>query len=264
MVKYTSTSGIYLILNVKNNKIYIGQAEDIHVRQIEHFRDLGKKKHHNRHLQNAYNKYGEKSFKFQILEYCTIDKLDEREQHYLDIYIPKGICYNIAKDATAPMRGIKHTEESLEKMRTVQRSIPHIISPEQQKKMTEAAKESNKGREPSLAQRERFRLLNISRTGQKLSEEHRCNIGKGGIGRIPTEETRRKLSESNKGKKRSLETRRKISEKAKGREVSEETKQKLSLQRKGKPKSEAHKLKLSEAAKLRWKRQKENQITTTE
>ena len=264
MAQYTPKCGIYIILNTKNRMIYIGQAEDIRVRQLEHKRELNKSVHHNRYLQAAWNKYGESVFKFETLEYCTIEKLDEREQHYLDVYIPKGICYNIAKNATAPMRGIKHTEKSLEKMRQVQKSIPHPIPPEQLSRMLEAAKEANKGRSASPKQRERFRLLNISRTGQKLSEEHKRKIGESGIGRIPNEETRRKLSESQKGKIVSEETRKKISEAHKGMKVSDETRSKLSSQRKEKTLSNETKQKISDAKKKWWQDKKlETQADTT-
>lgn len=259
MSKYTPSPGIYIILNTKNGKIYIGQAEDIHARQVEHKRDLKKNRHHNQHLQHAWNKYGEKAFQFKTLERCSITELDSREQHYLDVYIPKGICYNIAVDATAPMRGLKHSPESLLKMSIVQKSIPHTISPEQRARMAVAQREANKDRIPTQKQREHFLKLNESRKGQKLSEEHRRKISEAGKGRIATEETRRKLSKANKGKTRNDETRRKLSEVAKNRPpTSDETRQKLSVAGKGRTHSEETKKKMSEAAKLRWQRQKEN------
>lgn len=97
-------SGIYVILNKKNGKVYIGQAVDFRRRWINHKAALRNNYHGNRHLQAAWNKYGEKPFKFQKLEYCAIEQLDEREQHYLDIYMSKGLCYNIAKDVKSPVQ----------------------------------------------------------------------------------------------------------------------------------------------------------------
>jgi len=259
MVKYTPTSGIYVILNTKNNKIYIGQAEDIRARQTEHKRDLKKNRHHNQHLQHAWNKYGEKVFQFKILERCSIAELNSREQHYLNVYIPKGICYNISVDATAPMRGLKHSPESLLKMSIVQKSIPHILDPEQRARMAVAQREANKDRIPTQKQREHFLQLNKSRKGQKLSEEHRRKISEAGKGRIVTEETRHKLSKVNKGKIRGDETRRKLSEVAKNRPpASDETRKKLSIAGKGRMHSEETKKRMSDAAKLRWQRQKKN------
>lgn len=113
------TSGIYVIANTKNGKVYIGQAQDFRHRWQDHRNNLRLNRHRNIHLQRAWNKDGEKAFRFKILEYCRIENLDEREQHFLNIYMPKGICYNIAVDVRASGRGLKRSPETLEKMRIV-------------------------------------------------------------------------------------------------------------------------------------------------
>lgn len=110
-----SVSGIYVILNTINHKIYLGQAQDIRKRWGEHRHTLKYNKHKNRHLQAAWNKYGAKAFEFKILEYCTIEQLDKREDHYLKTYMPKGICYNVIPQA-GTTRGMIYSEESRLKM----------------------------------------------------------------------------------------------------------------------------------------------------
>lgn len=45
---------IYKITNTRNNKVYIGQTESRWYR--------------NKHIQNAWNKYGEASFTFEVIE----------------------------------------------------------------------------------------------------------------------------------------------------------------------------------------------------
>lgn len=88
-------SGIYEIKNIINNKIYIGSAINLEKRKKEHFYDLRKNKHHNRYLQRSFNKYGENSFKFEVIEYIeNVDLLIAQEQHYIDKN--KDILYNIA------------------------------------------------------------------------------------------------------------------------------------------------------------------------
>ncbi len=76
---------IYLIKNKLNNKIYIGSAVDGKRRFYHHRFYLNKNSHHNIKLQNAWNKYGEENFVFEIIERLK-DKnnLIEREQYYLD------------------------------------------------------------------------------------------------------------------------------------------------------------------------------------
>lgn len=76
--------GIYCIENLSNDKKYIGQSNDIEKRWYQHRNDLNNNQHHNQHLQNAWNKYGEESFDFYVIENCEIELLDEREIYWID------------------------------------------------------------------------------------------------------------------------------------------------------------------------------------
>lgn len=60
--------GIYMIMNLINNKLYIGSTKNFRKRKNEHFNSLRKNKHYSSHLQNAWNKYGEKNFIFMEVE----------------------------------------------------------------------------------------------------------------------------------------------------------------------------------------------------
>lgn len=105
-------SGVYLITNTINGKLYVGSAADIVKRWQWHKRYLMLNKHHSILLQRSYNKYGEDAFDYAIVEECLPEKLLEIEQLWLDAsnsYNPeKG--YNIFPIAGSP-RGYKHTEE---------------------------------------------------------------------------------------------------------------------------------------------------------
>lgn len=103
--------GIYVLANTQSGNIYIGQSHNLRKRIQEHKAMLRGNYHPNQHLQHAWNKYGEKAFVFKVLELCDSDRLDEREQHYLDVYVPKGICYNISSDVKSPTRGKRLSEE---------------------------------------------------------------------------------------------------------------------------------------------------------
>ena len=61
-------SGIYKITNLKNNRIYIGESFDIEKRWEQHKTDLIKGNHINRGLQQDFNLYGKRYFKFEILQ----------------------------------------------------------------------------------------------------------------------------------------------------------------------------------------------------
>lgn len=125
MVK--NVSGIYQIKNIVNNTIYIGSAEFIRERWVNHLSLLKQGKHHSIHLQNSWNKYGKENFQISILEECSKNELIFKEQFYLnkllkaDQYILKKSKYfltkglNIKPVANPGFFG-KHSEQSILKM----------------------------------------------------------------------------------------------------------------------------------------------------
>ena len=116
---------IYRIRNVVNDKFYVGSTNDSHVRFQAHRRRLKQGKHQSPHLQAAWNKYGEDCFRFEIIE-----QLDEQEgllaaeQVWLDKHAGKSYCYNWATDASAPMRGRRHTPEVVELLKKAAQKVP--------------------------------------------------------------------------------------------------------------------------------------------
>jgi hypothetical protein len=110
-----NVTGIYLIHNNISNKSYIGSAVNIYKRIFgksswSHLRSLSKGRHHNPHLQSAYNKHGVSAFTFDVLEVCNKDKLIEREQFFLDTLLFAkdkkqfaNKAYNICPIAGSPL-----------------------------------------------------------------------------------------------------------------------------------------------------------------
>lgn len=91
--------GIYMIVNLENNHKYIGSSVNIKRRLEIHRANLRHNNHDNPHLQNAWNKYGEDNFVFNILEKCGKDVRFEREQYYVNIIKPEyNICTEIVQN----------------------------------------------------------------------------------------------------------------------------------------------------------------------
>ena len=94
--------GIYSIKNVSTGKRYVGSASITVTKRLQHhLAQLLKGVHKNQYLQNAWNKYGEDDFVFEVIENCAKEECLPREQFWLDYYQKEGPgVYNINKIAS--------------------------------------------------------------------------------------------------------------------------------------------------------------------
>jgi group I intron endonuclease len=86
---------LYEIKNKETDFRYIGCSKDYENRWVRHKRSLTAKAHHNPHLQNAWNKYGESSFEFSVIK-----ELDSEEFMFLEereLISNSNNLYNIAE-----------------------------------------------------------------------------------------------------------------------------------------------------------------------
>lgn len=179
---------IYAIINIIDDKLYVGQAADKDYRWREHRKQLRGFYHHNLYLQRAWSKYGEQNFIFVVLEVLDdVLKLNDRESHWARIL---NADYNIAL-AGQGMRGYKHTDEARQNMsKSHKGKIQH--SDEYKQKLSERMKGNswNKGRKQSPEWVEMMRGLH---TGKIVSTETRAKRSAAMKGRPLTEEHKQKL-----------------------------------------------------------------------
>lgn len=102
-------SGIYCIVNTDNQKKYVGSSKNIYQRLQKHRAYLRKNMHENKKLQNSWNKHGEDSFQYFILEFCSEEQLLEKEQFYIDTLRP---WYNLVLE----VKRLKFSKETRDKM----------------------------------------------------------------------------------------------------------------------------------------------------
>ena len=96
-VGLTSTvCGIYKITNIENQMTYVGQAVNIADRWKQHIkRGIGADTPTQNKLYPAMKKFGPENFTFEIIEKCSRDKLNEREDYWQEFYKAKEFGYSI-------------------------------------------------------------------------------------------------------------------------------------------------------------------------
>lgn len=99
------TQVIYKIINLVNDKFYVGSTINKKVRFRQHRKLLRGNRHHCKHLQAAWNKYGEEKFEFRVIEEVKMEmSLQEVEDKYLQAHVGKPYCYNSGYASQAPWR----------------------------------------------------------------------------------------------------------------------------------------------------------------
>jgi group I intron endonuclease len=97
---------IYKIINIQNQKFYVGSTTSFSERSHTHKKKLRSGKHHCAHLQAAWNKYGEENFVFVVVERLAHhSELQAAEDRWLEAWVGKPECYNVGTRSGAPMRG---------------------------------------------------------------------------------------------------------------------------------------------------------------
>ena len=189
-------SGIYIITNTINDKVYVGQAQDLYIRTKHHISD-----ERNPLLKKAFKKYGLDKFTINVLEKCEIEKLDDREQYWMDYYevTNRDKGYNICPIAGST-RGVKKSQEERKQMS--ERASQRIgdLNPFYGKEHSEETKEKIRKRKLNQKVSEETKLkLSQAHTGKKFSEERKMAISKGLKGKKRTKEHGKHISESKMG-----------------------------------------------------------------
>lgn len=151
--------GIYKITNPQG-KIYIGQSINIEERKLQYKHlssySLGRK------IYNSIKKYGWENHIHEIIEECPLDKLDERELYWGNIYNTlneSGLNLKLGEG-----RGVV-SEETKKKM---SESAKRIMTKEHRKKLSEA----KLGRKRSEEEKQTLRVP------KKSNKNYLNNVGK--------------------------------------------------------------------------------------
>ena len=154
------TSGIYMIRNNVNGKVYIGQSVCVEKRRVYHFARLKRGSHQNTHMQSSFNKHGESAFEFCLLFKTNKENLDMMERVWIRHYRSNdkafgynrdngGLSKNTVSDETKLLLSLKNTGKT----------IPDYV-------------------------REK---ISTTMTGYKRSDQHCANLSKALKGRRPSD-----------------------------------------------------------------------------
>lgn len=202
--------GVYMIKNKVNGKYYVGSSIDVESRWKQHIKGLTENTHSNKHLQNAWNKYGEFNFEFSVLEETDLQNLRKRETYYLKKLDCTKKGYNLIDDANFGL-GVSASKAVREKI----------------SKACSGSKNGNYGRKRTEEEIQRIRdkrwgegyvckeYVPIRKTPEELAKSRKVageKIRKAKLGTHLSESTKQKLSDYRKGKKWSPQMKKHFSE----------------------------------------------------
>ncbi len=179
---------IYKIVNLVNDKFYVGSTHNQRERFRTHRNKLRKGAHHCAHLQAAWLKYGEPKFAFRIVEEVPDGmSLQAAEDKWLAEHVGKLYCYNTGFRSGAPWRGApKETHPSFGR--------PKTDSERQQTSATLKAYYAE-----DYNNHPRVGTTHSDETKAKISASKKANPTRYWQGKERDEETRAKISSAQKG-----------------------------------------------------------------
>lgn len=115
-------TGIYKITNIKTGMFYIGRSKHIERRWEQHF-EKGYGAIHSGKFQHDIDVYGKEGFKFEVLEECDEELLDERERFYISklkpeyntVYEGHSVSPETRSKISKSLTGKKQSAETKEK-----------------------------------------------------------------------------------------------------------------------------------------------------
>jgi len=90
-------SGIYKITSIATGHYYYGSSKNLRARRGSHASALNCNSHQNKYMQNIYNKYRNRLWLYEVIEYVEPKRelLEVVEQNYIDKHIGRDLCMNL-------------------------------------------------------------------------------------------------------------------------------------------------------------------------
>lgn len=176
---------IYEIKCTKTETSYYGQSRDIKRRFDDHKYKLRHNEHYSTEMQDDFNRFGEESFEFSIIEEVDDEMLDKREQYWIS---KTKLTYNIESGGVKNKRLADSTKKKLS-IKAKKRYKTHSVYINSELAIEKRSK-TNTGKKRTAEFKKRMSELASQRIGEKNSF----------YGKKHSDETKKKISEANKGK----------------------------------------------------------------
>jgi group I intron endonuclease len=179
---------IYKIINLINGKFYVGSTTNQKVRFRQHRKLLRGNRHHCKHLQAAWNKYGEDKFSFAVVEEIpSSEALWEAEDRWLNLHVGTDGCYNSGRAAVAPWRGVYGAAHP---------NFGKAITSEQKTAISSTLKAFYA---EDYANHPRVGVPHTAETKAKISAAKLANPTKPWLGQERSDETKQKIGDTQRG-----------------------------------------------------------------
>lgn len=214
-------SGIYKIIS-PSGRIYIGQSVCLKSR-LSYYKRKDRSKEQPR-LKRSLEKYGYENHILEVVEFCDIELLNERERYWQEFYEvtgKNGLNCLLTKTSDKPLQHSEETKKKIsDKIKGRKLSDSHkkaigaahkgkVLSAETKEKLSKSRigkPAYNKGLPMLSHVKEKLRQANL---GKKFSEERKKEMSKARTGEKShwygrtvkfSDESKKKLSEAKKGK----------------------------------------------------------------
>lgn len=179
---------IYKIINTVNGKFYVGSTTNTRERFRTHRSRLRRGKHHAKHLQAAWNKYGEEAFIFHVIE--TIPEgqsLHAAEDCWLAEHVGKDHCYNKSKYSDAPMRGVAKADH------------PNFGRPKTEEERQAISNTLKEFYAKDITNHPRFGKRHTEEAKERIRQKKLANPTQHWLGKERSEKTKEKIGDAQRG-----------------------------------------------------------------
>ena len=180
---------IYKIINTTNGKFYVGSTTNTRERFRTHRKRLRNNKHHSKHLQAAWNKYGEQAFIFHVIENVPEGhSLQAAEDVWLAEHVGKEYCYNKSRYSDTPMRGIKKEDH------------PNFGRPKTEEERQAISASLKEFYAKDITNHPRFGKRHTEEVKERIRQKKLANPTQHWLGKERSAETKKKVGDTQRGK----------------------------------------------------------------